>query len=169
MVSTLKQYNDLYKKAYEILGDLTPLESDCGKLCSAACCKGDENTGMRLFPHEESALKVIECDGFRLSVCNGSCERDLRPLSCRIFPFFPVLHKNGRITAEIDARALRLCPIAENCDKVRFNKDFITAVRKVGRLLSQDPECRKFIADTSAEINSYKKLLGFNKRYSKRR
>lgn len=166
---TLKQYNELYKKAYEILGDLTPLKSDCGKLCSAACCKGDSTTGMRLFPHEETNLKVVMGDGVKICVCNGSCERDFRPLSCRIFPFFPVLHKNGRITAEIDPRALRLCPLAENCDKVRFNKDFVTAVRKVGRLLCADPECREFIAATGAETQSYKKLLGFNKRYSKRK
>lgn len=165
----MKQYKELYKKAGEILGDLTPLESDCGGLCSAACCKGDALLGMRLFPHEETTLKVIEGEGVKICVCGGSCNREERPISCKIFPFFPVLHKNGRITAEIDTRALRLCPLAENCDKVRFNKDFVTAVRKVGRLLCSEPECRKFIADTSDEIKSYKKLLGFDKTYSKRR
>lgn len=165
----MKQYRELYKKATSILGDLTPLLSDCGKLCTAACCKGDNTTGMRLFPHEETSLNVVEGEGVKICVCNGKCDRNERPLSCKIFPFFPVLHKCGRITAEIDARALRLCPLAENCDKVRFNKDFVTAVRKVGRLLCSEPECRKFIADTSAEIESYKKLLGFNKTYSKRR
>lgn len=30
------------RDCYEILGDLTPLKSNCGKLCGAACCESDE-------------------------------------------------------------------------------------------------------------------------------
>lgn len=36
------------------LSDLTPLLTDCGRLCGFACCKGDEQTGMLLFPGEEA-------------------------------------------------------------------------------------------------------------------
>jgi len=44
-------------KAKSIIGELTPLKGhDCGQLCSAACCKGDEQTGMLLFPGESTAL-----------------------------------------------------------------------------------------------------------------
>lgn len=168
MVSMLKHYNELYCKAYAILGELTPLKSDCGVLCDAACCKGDETTGMRLFPNEECAINTIDAENGRLCICSGSCNRAERPLACRIFPLFPVLHSDGHISAEIDPRALRLCPLVENCDKVKFNKDFIRAVRKVGRLLCRNPECREFIKETSAEIKQYSKLLGFNKRISKR-
>ncbi len=38
------------------LSDLTPLLTDCGRLCGVACCKGDEQTGMLLFPGEEALL-----------------------------------------------------------------------------------------------------------------
>ena len=40
------------RDCYEILGDLTPLKSNCGKLCGAACCESDETgeNGMLLFP-----------------------------------------------------------------------------------------------------------------------
>ena len=43
------------RDCYEILGDLTPLKSNCGKLCGAACCESDETgeNGMLLFPYEE--------------------------------------------------------------------------------------------------------------------
>lgn len=169
MVLTLKRYKELYQKAYAILGELTPLTSDCGVLCDAACCKGDATTGMRLFPNEECAINTITTENVRLCVCGGSCNRTERPLACRIFPLFPVLHSDGHISAEIDARALRLCPLAENCDKVKFNKHFVRAVRKVGRLLCSDPECHEFIKESSAEINQYSKLLGFSKRISKRK
>ena len=36
------------------LSDLTPLLTDCGRLCGFACCKGDEQTSMLLFPGEEA-------------------------------------------------------------------------------------------------------------------
>ncbi len=164
----MKHYKDLYSRAFSILGDLTPLKTDCGKLCGAACCKGDEKTGMRLFPNEETPFNVIDGEGVRLCVCGGSCDRQSRPLSCRIFPLFPVILPNGRISAEIDARALRLCPLAENARMVKFDKEFITAVRRVGRLLYRDPECRRFLEVTTAEINQYGKLLGKAPKLSKR-
>lgn len=165
----MKHYKDLYKAAFEILGDLTPLKTDCGSLCDAACCKGDQTTGMRLFPGEETPFKVIEGEGLRLCVCGGKCTRSYRPLACRIFPLFPVVLENGRISAEIDTRALRLCPLAENAEMVKFNKDFITAVRRVGRLLYRHEECRQFLIETSKEINQYTALSGYNQKLSKRK
>ena len=163
-------YKNLYNRASEILGELTPLYSDCGKLCGGACCKGDENLGMRLFPHEESVLnKTALENGTTLAVCNGSCERQLRPLSCKIFPFFPIIHDDGHISADIDVRAINLCPMVKNCDVIKFNKDFIIAVRKVGRLLATNSEIADFLLQTKAEIETYKKLHGFYKTYSKRR
>ena len=165
----MKHYKELYGEAYAILGELTPLKTDCGVLCDAACCKGDANTGMRLFPNEECTLSTISAENVRLCVCGGSCKRCDRPLACRIFPLFPVLHSDGHISAEIDTRAVRLCPLAENCDKVKFDKNFVRAVRKVGRLLCSDPECREFIKETSAEIKQYSHLLGFSKYISKRK
>ena len=83
---------ELIKKAYEIIGNKTPLKSDCGRLCGAACCKGDDETGMLLFPGEEDLctcdeFKIIQTDySLPLLVCDGTCNRDRRPLACRIFP-----------------------------------------------------------------------------------
>ncbi len=165
----MKHYKDLYESAFRILGDLTPLKKDCGMLCGAACCKGDKSTGMRLFPNEETPFNVIEGDGVRLCVCTGICDRDTRPLSCRIFPLFPVILGNGRISAEIDTRALRLCPLAENSEIIKFDKEFISAVRRVGRLLYSDPQCRKLLEDTTLEIRQYGNLLGKEPKLSKRR
>ncbi len=165
----MKNYKEFYEKIYAIIGDLTPLSADCGELCDAACCKGSDSDGMRLFPYEETPHRVIEGETVRLCVCNGECQRDTRPLSCRIFPLFPIMLENGRISAEIDTRAVRICPLAENAENVKFNKDFITAVRRVGRALTQDEECREFLKETAAEIRQYGELMGFRSKISKRK
>ena len=107
-------YNRLYKKAKNIIGEKTPLYKDCGKLCGGACCKGDEATGMLLFPFEETALKVTEREGVRLAVCDGSCNRNDRPLSCMIFPFFPYITPEGRVKVIPDIRGGEICPIVRN-------------------------------------------------------
>ena len=146
----------LYDKIFKIMGDLTPLYVDCGQLCNGACCKGDNNTGMRLFPFEESELPVK--DG-NLVVCNGTCDRNKRPLACRIFPFFPTVDEKGKIYIEPDYRASRLCPLIEHIDEVKFDPRFFRAVKKVGKILTKDNECREFLYKITEEIDIYQSFL----------
>lgn len=149
-------YKKMYEKIYRIIGDLTPLRADCGQLCGCACCKGDENTGMRLFPYEESTLEIKSIEsGERLAVCDGSCDRNSRPLACRIFPFFPTIDEKGRIFVEKDHRAERLCPLISHSDEIVFDPRFFRAVKKVGRILSKDAKCREFLYETTAEIDLF--------------
>ena len=35
------------RAARELLESLTPLKTDCGRLCEGACCKGDETRSGR--------------------------------------------------------------------------------------------------------------------------
>lgn len=161
---------ELYRRAFMEIGDKTPLLKDCGVLCGKACCKGDKETGMRLFPKEETALKeVSSADGGKLCVCEGDCDRKTRPFGCRIFPLFPVLHDDGRISAELDMRGFRLCPLVENAQKVRFSKDFRKAVRKAGRILCRDEQIRAYIKEVSEEIEQTAKLCGISYIISKRK
>lgn len=147
-------YGKLYKKAFSILGDLTPLKADCGTLCGGLCCKGDSTTGMLLFPHEESSLRVISTQmGDRLAVCNGSCNRAERPLSCRIFPFFPTVDEKGRVFVEKDLRAFRTCPLLMHSEEIVFDKRFFRALKKVGKLLAKDEECLAFMQKVTQEID----------------
>lgn len=153
-------YKLLYNKIFNMLSDFTPLTVDCGVLCNHACCKGDDNTGMRLFPFEESELPVNYLDnGIRLVVCNGVCDRDKRPLACRIFPFFPTVDDKGRVFVELDYRAYRLCPMIEHCDELLFDPKFLKAVKKVGKLLIKDELCKQFLIESTAEIDTYKEFL----------
>ncbi len=153
-------YNKLYSKINEILGDLTPLKVDCGQLCNGACCKGDSNIGMRLFPFEESVLSVTKSeDGVRLAVCDGTCNRSQRPLSCRIFPFFPTVDERGKVYVEPDYRAYRLCPLISHIDEIEFDRRFLKALKKVGKILVKNKECLEFLLETTQEIDTYKAFL----------
>ena len=96
----------IYNSIYNYYGDTTPLLVDCGKLCGGACCECDEieETGMYLFPGEEKLFinnpdfKIVDSEFLygenkraKILICKGTCDRDLRPLSCRIFPIIPLV------------------------------------------------------------------------------
>ncbi len=150
----------MYGKIFDIMGDLTPLRGDCGLACGAACCKGDGDTGMLLFPHEESELPVkIGENGERLVVCDGTCDRSKRPLACRIFPFFPAVDENGKIFVEADLRAKRLCPLIEHSDEIEFDPKFFKTLKRVGKILAKDDECREFLHRTTEEIDIFSSFL----------
>lgn len=153
-------YKKLYSKINRVMGDLTPLRVDCGQLCSGACCKGDASIGMRLFPFEESSLSVTEAsDGVRLAVCSGTCDRTQRPLSCKIFPFFPTVSERGKVYVEPDYRAYRLCPLVEHIDEIEFDRRFFKALKKAGKLLAKEKACLEFLRETTEEIDTYKAFL----------
>lgn len=153
-------YIKMYQKIFKIMGDLTPLKADCGKVCGGACCKGDRFTGMHLFPFEESELPKKEAEnGVCLVVCDGSCDRGKRPLACRIFPFFPTVDEKGKVYVEPDFRGARLCPLATHFDEIIFDPKFFKALKKVGKILAKDEVCRKFLEDNTKEIDIYRAFL----------
>ena len=149
------KYERLYKRAKKIMGNKTPLKRDCGLLCGKACCKGDGETGMLLFPFENTTLPVIEKNGVRLCVCDGSCNRNERPLSCMIFPFLPYITPEGRVKVIPDIRGVGICPIVRNFAETKLDRRFLRRVKEVGRLLVQDAECRAFLEDISREADMY--------------
>ncbi|MBR0538269.1 MAG: hypothetical protein IJK40_08965 [Clostridia bacterium] len=151
-------YDDLYRKLYRLFDGVTPLKTDCGVLCKGACCRGDGETGMLLFPFEKTSLPVREENGRRLAVCDGTCDRRARPLSCRIFPFFPTLDENGRIRIVADPRGRGVCPLVRHSGEALFDPRFLGRVRAVGCLLKKDPACRAFLTAATAQINETKAL-----------
>jgi len=144
--------------ARELLKFLTPLKTDCGKLCAHACCAGDEETGMLLFPGEETLYascafgSVLTADfalggqPAKLFVCRGRCERDERPLACRLFPLFLAFLKNGGTKVRIDNRARAVCPL---CDYgvTGLDQEFLAAARKAYDILLEDETCRAYLRD----------------------
>lgn len=148
-----------YERIYRMFDKVTPLGADCGAVCGKNCCKGDKSKGMLLFPLEESTLCVTEKDGDRLAVCDGVCNRKERPLSCRLFPFFPVMNSEGDIEAVLDYRGYGICPLIEHKDEVKFNPRFLRTVRRAGRILYRDEDTFPFMKEISEEIEKEKELI----------
>ena len=156
----MKDKLSIIEQAKACIGMLTPLKGrDCGQLCGAACCRGDESTGMLLFPGETTVLRVTDLsNGDRLAVCDGSCSREQRPLACMLFPFFPTVDEKGKVYAEIDARADSVCPMAVHCDEVVFDPAFLRAVRKAGKILSADDRCLEFMQRITEQIDEIEQI-----------
>ncbi len=144
------------ERAYGLLESVTPLKGDCGRLCGGCCCKGDNNTGMLLFPDEnklfenceEFSVKASE-DGDLLLICQGECDRRKRPLACRMYPLFPlVIEKDGETKIELtyDPRGLNSCPLIAGGDKLDI--DFVRAVRRAAKCLARDEKQLAFLKKT---------------------
>ena len=147
-------------EARALLENVTPLKSNCGKLCGGACCQpspdDDGENGMLLLPFEESFYEQpIEGMPFHLAdddtlfkggkrfVCEGKCVREHRPLACRIFPLRMRLETDPEtekitVVPEIDPRAWCVCPLLEMGGMRAMSQDFTNAVKAAGEILSQN-------------------------------
>ena len=156
---------DVLRQAFALLEDVTPLDTDCGKVCDGRCCRPSaDSIGMLLFPGEEKLLadegfKITPADGGSLLTCNGTCRREKRPFACRVFPLFPYVGEDGRVRAVYDPRSWRLCPLTRNCARVPLRRDFVRAVRRAGRILMKDPACAAFLRAQSRETDELARLL----------
>lgn len=168
----------LYELIYTKLNKVTPLRRDCGLLCARACCQGSdhETLGMYLFPGEEvmfagnkyaeDYFKIIQTDleilsksGKRKKVllltCEGQCDRNLRPLACRLFPLIPYLNEKDILKVKIDPRAKGICPLTQGEDTAATTKQFLSRVRKASQLLAKDEEVKDFIKTLSLLLDEY--------------
>lgn len=171
-----------YSEIYALFTDVTPLAEDCGSVCGGACCRCGgalpENReasadsaalGMRLFPGEacglgeaDGAAVVASADSGRLLLCGGRCHRERRPLACRLFPLFPYVTEEGAVKAAYDPRAYRVCPLIRLRERVPLRRDFVRAVRRAGRMLMRDTDCRAFLQAQSREIDEFNAFLRLN-------
>ena len=143
-------------RAHALLDALTPLKTDCGRLCDGACCQGDETTGMLLFPGEDA---LYECCAFgrvlpagfelggapaRLFVCEGHCPRAERPLACRLFPLFLKFREDQTPVLRMDVRARAVCPLTDYGMKA-LDPAFRQAARQAYGLLLEDETCAAYL------------------------
>ena len=155
---------DSLRKARELLLEVTPLKTDCGKVCGSRCCRSleGEETGMLLFPGEEEVYrekpewKLKRTASGMLLVCSGRCAREERPLACRIFPLLPVI-RGGEVKAAGDQRARAVCPLLKQGIR-GVDSGFIDAVKEAGRILAEDPEQRRFMERLTEEQDELKTL-----------
>ncbi len=170
---------EIIKRASLLLRDVTPQKFDCGLLCSGACCSdssalrdalGEDDTemGMLLFPGEKELLdgiqgfKTIQKHGCDYLVCGGFCNRDFRPLACRIFPYYAKILPLGGydvIRIKKDLRARAVCPIARGEVAYRANIRFMRNLRRAFRILLKDDEIRDMLLEQSCEIGGLEDFL----------
>ena len=151
--------------AREKLKNATPLKKDCGRVCGALCCRPleGEETGMLLFPGEAEAYEGREGWKIRktargdLAVCSGVCDRNERPLSCRLFPLLPLIGDRGEIRVVTDLRARAVCPLARQ-GKSAMDPAFIEAVREAGEILAKEEEQAVFLELLEEEQEELRRL-----------
>jgi len=155
---------DAWKTAKEMLRDVTPLKRDCGRLCGARCCRSleGEETGMLLFPGEEDdyedapGWRILPAGQELLMICPGTCDRENRPLACRLFPLIPIL-QDGKIHVRTDERARAVCPLAR-AGKQGMDPAFAETVRQAGEILCRDGAQKAFLSRLAAEQEDLKAL-----------
>ena len=145
---------DTILRAYAAIGERTPLCSDCGALCGAACCEsdGDGQGGVDLLPGEIELIGNAEwmetshdprMDA-EMIVCTAMCEREKRPFLCRVFPLCPVIGRDGRWTVRMDARARAMCPLTRS--GVRgLDTEFVRGCGRAVRVLAEEPDGAAFL------------------------
>ena len=158
---------DIYE-IYAAIGDATPLKTDCGGLCGAACClpDADGQGGVALLPGEAERIgqanwAPIERDEAMdapMLVCSGPCAREKRPFLCRVFPLCPVIGKDGSWTVRMDARARAVCPLAGSGLRA-LDPDFVRGAALAARLLAEDPEGEAFLERWASIEAEFRKPL----------
>lgn len=157
------------EEARRLLSDITPLKTDCGRVCGGRCCRSleGEETGMLLFPGEEDFYedaedwRILPAGRELLLICPGECDREARPLSCRIFPLLPLTGDAGGVTVRTDERARAVCPLAKT-GKRGMDPAFVQAVLEAGELLMAEPAQRAFLqrrAEEQEELKALRKAL----------
>jgi Fe-S-cluster containining protein len=159
----LLNYKEIYRQVYSLLEIAVIKNYDCGRLCGAKCCSSENKRGIYLYPFEEVMFdqsepwlewKVHRQKWYDLPTgisklyfltCKGSCERNKRPIQCRIYPFsFQMGADNNVELVENDFG--HHCNILQgNCE---INDKFLTNLRKAAELLLQIPEVRILVNST---------------------
>ncbi len=162
-----------YLQIYRLFDSVTPTAFDCGRFCKKACCKGDSDSGMYLFPCEESVYSLLDPDWARITdtdftyeykgrnktvnmlICDGHCDRYQRPLACRIFPLTPYIDKKGHLSIITDPRAKAVCPLTDPVLENDLNPLFVSNVRKICALLDKNSRVHAFFKAYSRLLDEY--------------
>ena len=159
---------DTILRAYAAIGERTPLCSDCGVLCGAACCEsdGDGQGGVDLLPGDIELIGNAEwmetshdpSMDAEMIVCTAMCEREKRPFLCRVFPLCPVVGRDGRWTVRMDARARAMCPLTRG--GVRgLDPQFVRGCVRAVRILAEEPDGTDFLARWAAIEEEFRKPI----------
>lgn len=160
-----------YKAIYRLLDRVSPLDTDCGLLCDAACCMdgSGEDTGIFLLPGEEAIHNKEDWaiweeddaaeynypdswDRLFFVKCKGpkGCNRTLRPIQCRSFPLLPHIKPDGELILVYNDVDLPYgCPLID--DEIPLNDDFVQATLTVWKHLIRDQRIYDLVLEDSLD------------------
>lgn len=175
------EYKKIFLKAYEAMG-ATIINGNCGELCNGHCCRrtmeNGEALGIYFLPFEyqvmqagenlieSSTLEIHKSGGFELpegidqliyGFCRDitQCDRELRPIQCRTYPFEPHL-EDGKLRLVIEKEQVHECPLLSQRD--RWNPEFEKGILAGWEILLQIPEIRIVVeAESEERRNRYGK------------
>ena len=169
-----KKIIQTYKAAYRLLDRYSPVDGDCGLMCSAACCMSasgcdGEEMGIYMLPGEDLMHDKNDAwltwnaensedygfpgswdETFWFVKCSGptACRRSLRPIQCRTFPLMPYISEDGELIMIYNDNELPYtCPLIE--DEIPLNDDFVRATRTVWKHLLRDRRIRDMVEQDS--------------------
>lgn len=166
----------VYLQLYRLFDESTPTGVDCGRLCGAACCLGDES-GMYLFPGEKKVYELLAPSWIRLersdfsyeyngakknlfiAFCSGECDRYQRPLACRIFPLTPIISADGRLDVIVDPRSKSVCPLGKAFELSDFDAQFVKNVKKAFCMLCKNKEFSVFMREYSDYLREFERFV----------
>ena len=144
----------LWRHIYKMTTPVTPLSSDCGRLCDAICCKDwAPGVGVYLFPGEQLLigdqpwLKRKWHDsrhyvfppswdrGGWFVTCNEDCPRHLRPFACRTFPLTAHLDEEGSLSMVLDHNGVSICPLVQSDTPELLTARFRATMKRAWELL----------------------------------
>ena len=109
---------------------------------------------------EPSAFLYGEKDKVtQIAICNGTCARALRPLSCRIFPLIPYQKEEGKAEIIIDPRAKAMCPLAQTFTMADFEPEFVRRVKLIFGVLLKNKDIRDFVIEQSYVLDEVGKFF----------
>ena len=88
-----------------------------------------------------------------LFTCPGTCDRTLRPISCRIFPLVPYAKRGGELQILMDVRGKGMCPLATAMKIEDLDYEFVQKVTLAMRLCMKVRDIREFIYSLSESID----------------
>ena len=159
----------ILEEALCCLKDVTPLKTDCGEYCGAACCKdnGEAGSCVQLLPGEDddSVLAWADVCLSKMPVthsevqaiyCKKPCKRDFRPFLCRIFPLTPYYSQRKQCwSVRMDRRAAAICPL-HGWGKSGLSSEFVAAAERAVQLLATDSDYLKALKELEAEEAAYR-------------
>lgn len=168
------EYKKIFIEAYEAMS-ATIINGNCGELCNGHCCRSAMENGERLgiyfLPFEYEVMQAGESlidaatveihrsvdyempEGIEQLVygfCRDitQCNRKLRPIQCRTYPFEPHL-EDGKLQLVIEKEQVHQCPLLTQ--RERWNPEFEKGILAGWEILLQIPEIRMVVESESEE------------------